>query len=110
MTCRPYDVMVVPFPFTDRRASKRRPALALSSEAFSADVGHTVLAMITSVDNPPWPLDVVINSAEAGLPSPSKVRMKLFTLDNRLVVLKAGTLSTIDRRAVASVVRKLLAL
>ena len=48
MTCKPYDVVVVPFPFTDRRTSNRRPALALSSETFSAESGHTVLAMITS--------------------------------------------------------------
>ena len=109
MTCRPYEVVVVPFPFTDRRAVKRRPALALSSEAFSSESGHTVLAMITSAGNPPWPMDVVINSEEAGLPAPSKVRMKLFTLDNRLIVHKAGSLSQADRRAVAAAVRKLLA-
>lgn len=109
MTCRPYDVVVVPFPFTDRRAAKRRPALALSSEAFSLDSGHTVLAMITSADNPPWPMDVVIDSNAAGLHAPSKVRMKIFTLDNRLITLKAGSLTIVDRRAVAAAVRKLLA-
>lgn len=65
--------------------------------------------MITSADNPPWPLDVVIDSNGAGLPAPSKVRMKLFTLDNRLIVLKAGSLSLVDRRAVTAVLRKLLA-
>jgi mRNA interferase MazF len=109
VTCRQYDVVIVPFPFTDRRAAKRRPALALSSERFSVESGHTVLAMITSADNPPWPMDVVIDSNGAGLHAPSKVRMKLFTLDNRLIVLKAGSLALIDRRAVAAVVRKLLA-
>ena len=109
MTCRPYDVVVVPFPFTDRRAAKRRPALALSSEVFSLDSGHTVLAMITSADNPPWPMDVVIDSDAAGLHAPSRVRMKLFTLDNRLIVLKAGSLAIVDRRAVAAALRKVLA-
>lgn len=65
--------------------------------------------MITSANNPPWPMDVVIDSDAAGLHAPSKVRMKLFTLDNRLIVLKAGSLTPVDRRAVAAVVRKLLA-
>jgi AbrB family looped-hinge helix DNA binding protein len=46
VTCKPFDVVAVPFPFTDRHASKRRPALALSSESFSADSGYTILARI----------------------------------------------------------------
>jgi len=42
--------------------------------------------MITSADNPPWPQDCLIaNLAAAGLPHPSRLRFKLFTLDNRLV-------------------------
>lgn len=109
MICRRYDVVVVPFPFTDRRASKRRPALALSSEGFSAGSGHTVLAMITSAKNPSWPMDLTIDAASAGLRAPSKVRMKLFTLDNRLIVDKTGSLSTIDQSAMAVVLQKLLA-
>ena len=31
MTYRQFDVVVVPFPFTDVEASKRRPALILSA-------------------------------------------------------------------------------
>jgi mRNA interferase MazF len=109
VTCKPFDVVVVPFPFTERRASKRRPALALSSESFSDESGHTVLAMITSASNAPWPLDVAIDAAEAGLSASSKVRMKLFTLDNRLILHKAGSLSRTDQHAVSAVVEKLLA-
>ena len=106
---KPYDVVVVPFPFFDRRRSKRRPALALSSETFNADSGHTVLAMITSADNPPWPMDVAIDAEVAGLLAPSKVRMKVFTLDNRLILRATGSLARTDQRAVSVVVRKLLA-
>lgn len=109
MTCKPFEVVVVPFPFTDRRASKRRPALALSSEDFSEESGHTVLAMITSADNPPWPMDVPIDAASAGLKSASKARMKLFTLDNRLILQKAGSLSARDRRSVADALGKMMA-
>jgi mRNA interferase MazF len=108
VTCNPYDVVVVPFPFTDRRASKRRPALALSTPEFSTETGHTVLAMITSADNPRWPHDVPIDSARAGLRAASKVRMKLFTLDNRVILRKVGDLYKDDRRAVAQALRHLL--
>jgi mRNA-degrading endonuclease toxin of MazEF toxin-antitoxin module len=32
----PWSVVVVPFPFVDRRQAKRRPAVALSPETFQA--------------------------------------------------------------------------
>lgn len=110
MICKAYEVVVVPFPFTDRRASKRRPALALSTERFNADSGHTLLAMITSADNPQWPMDVPIDANAAGLRAPSKVRMKLFTLDNRLILHSTGRLPQTDQRAVSAAVPKLLAI
>jgi mRNA interferase MazF len=61
VTFEAFDVVVVPFPFTDRTTSKRRPALVLSdSAAFNRQVGQSVLAMITSAKHPDWPLDVAI--------------------------------------------------
>lgn len=112
MTYDAYDVVVVPFPFTDRDASKRRPALVLSdSEAFGKPIGHSVLAMITSQRNAPWPLDVpVLDLDSAGLPSPSKVRMKLFTLDHKLIVRKSGRLGLQDIENVRSGIALLLRL
>lgn len=112
MTYKPFDVVVVPFPFTDIKANKRRPALILSSdEKFNKTRGHAVLAMITSQKNPDWPLDTTItDNRQAGLKAPSKVRMKLFTLDNRLIVKKIGKLTVKDERAVSKTLRRLLAL
>jgi len=106
--CNQYDVVVVPFPFTDRPTSKRRPALALSALRFNSESGHTLLAMITSADNPPWPLDVPIDSTVAGLRVASKVRLKLFTLDNRIIAQKAGSLRERDKKAVAKAISELL--
>lgn len=105
-----FDVVIVPFPFTDRAEAKRRPALVLSSRASLGDrIGHSVMAMITSAGNAPWPLDVPVSDlSAAGLPSPSVVRMKLFTLDHRLVVRRAGRLAREDREAVSRAVGALL--
>ena len=111
MTYEAFDVVVVPFPFTDRESIKRRPALILSrSDTFGNRIGHSVLAMITSRSRTGWPLDVPINDGEsAGLTAPSLVRMKLFTLDHRLILRKAGRLCEDDQRDVADVLAKLLA-
>ena len=44
-----YAVVRVPFPFTDRNATKNRPAVVLSDAvAFNTPAGHSVMAMITS--------------------------------------------------------------
>jgi len=102
VTFDPYAVVRVPFPFTDRNATKNRPALVLSNEnAFNTPAGHSVMAMITSDANPPWPLDCRLDDlAAAGLPAPSKVRFKLFTLDHRLVKGQLGKLSPADVKTV----------
>ena len=105
-----FDIVVVPFPFTDKAAQKRRPALVISdARAFNRPADHSVVAMITSSGNAPWPLDVPITDLKsAGLPSPSVVRMKLFTLDHRFVLRKAGKLAAGDARAVEAALAALM--
>ena len=110
MTYNGFDVVVVPFPFTDRQTQKRRPAVVLSkNKDFNEKCGHYVLAMITSQKNPDWPLDISITDMnKAGLTAASKVRMKLFTLDGRLIVKKVGALASKDQKAVSKNLRNLL--
>ena len=105
-----YAVVRVPFPFTDRNSTKNRPALVLSDPvAFNTPAGHSVMAMITSQANPPWPLDCTLTDlATAGLPAPSRVRFKLFTLDHRLVRSEIGTLAPADVELVRAGLTELL--
>lgn len=112
MTFDAFDVVVVPFPFTDKATTKRRPALVLSdAPAFNQQVGHAVLAMITSARNSDWPLDTEIEDLDAaGLPSPSIIRMKLFTLDANLIIRKAGRLAIQDQGKAVEALRRLLPL
>ena len=102
-----FDVIIVPFPYSDSPKSKRRPALVLSrSDQFDGKTGHSVCAMITSANNQSWPLDVEIKDLKAaGLPAPSVVRMKLFTIDHQIIRNKIGELAPKDR----ALVRKSLA-
>jgi len=104
-----FAVVRVPFPFTDRNATKNRPALVLSNPGtFNTAAGHSVMAMITSETNPPWPLDCALaDLSAAGLPAPSKVRFKLFTLDHRLVRGQLGKLSPADSKMVRAGLAKL---
>ena len=109
MTFESLDVVVVPFPFTDRRATKRRPTLIVSSANFNQTHEQSILAMITSAGSD-WPSDVAIQDwREAGLNVPCKVRFKLFTLDATLIVRKLGTLSERDGEGVKKALGRVLA-
>ena len=60
------------------------------SANFNAAHEQTILAMITSARSR-WPSDVATQGwREAGLNAPCKVRFKLFTLDDALIVRKVG--------------------
>lgn len=109
MIFEPLDVVVVPFPFTDRRGTKRRPALIVSSAIFNRTHEQSILAMITSAGGD-WSSDVAIQGwRPAGLNVPCKVRFKLFTLDNALIVRKLGTLSKQDGEGMKRALGQVLA-
>jgi mRNA interferase MazF len=107
---KPFDVIVVPFPYSDQAAEKRRPALVVSDDSLIA-FGVLWLAMITSADNPPWACDVPIADLKrAGLPGPSVVRTaKIACIEPSRIIRRAGTLESLSARRVARRLREFLA-
>jgi mRNA interferase MazF len=107
--CERFDVVVVPFPFSDSAGAKPRPALVLSGARFNAANGASVLAMITRGLRLRWPSDVpVSDGAAAGLAQDSVVRLKLFTLENVLIARRIGALAPKDRRSVTAALARCL--
>lgn len=101
MTYKPFSIVVVPFPFTDKERTKRRPALVLSSIEHQKQVSHVTLLMITSAENSAWFDDHLITVLEnTGLSVPSIIRQKIFTIDSRLIIKCIGELHSKDKRAV----------
>ena len=101
-TYNPFDIVVIPFPFTDNLAhSKLRPAVVLSHHGnYSRHTGHVICAMITSARKSAWPMDVKITDLKsAGLEVECVIRMKIFSLDERFIVRKAGALEKKDRKS-----------
>jgi mRNA interferase MazF len=107
MTCDAFDVVAVPFPFTDSSRSLRRPALVISARDFNA-AGSSVMVMITDARNAAWPLDAPVDHGAIGLKLPSVVRMKFFTLDNRLISRTIGRLPVADQARVLRSLHELL--
>lgn len=100
MICDHWDVVAVPFPFMERPAVKRRPALVISTKAFNAANDHSVMTMITAALLDRWPSDYALaKPRESGLNLACYVRWKVFTLPNSLIVRKIGGLADEDREA-----------
>jgi mRNA interferase MazF len=102
-----YDVVLVPFPFSDRLAEKRRPAIVISNPDHAARHGHVWLAMVTSARQGPWPTDVPVADIDlAGLPSASVVRTaKITTIEVGRVLRRLGAL---DGTAAAAVRQQII--
>jgi len=106
-----FETVIVPFPYADRLAEKRRPALVVSAPALQKRFGLVWLMMITSADNPAWDCDVAISDLKlAGLPSPSVVRpAKIATVDAARILRRIGKLSAKDAKKVKEALRELVA-
>lgn len=104
------DVVLVPFPFTDQTATKKRPAVVVSSDAYHSDHINLILMGISSqLSSPLRAGEVIIKEwKKAGLINPSAVKPVLTTIEKRLVIHKLGTLSQADRRAVEQALKTIL--
>ena len=105
-----WDVVVVPFPYTDRLAEKRRPALVVSTRRLER-LGFVWVTMITSAENERWSCDVAIRDVtRAGLPASSVVRpAKIACIEPARVLRRAGTLDRETARLVAEQIGGFLA-
>jgi mRNA interferase MazF len=101
-----FDIVVVPFPYADRLAERRRPALVISDRRLTP-FGLVWVAMITSADNASWSSDVTITDlARAGLPAPSVVRTaKIACIEPARIERRAGRLDKAAAKAVTQKVK-----
>jgi len=85
------DVVVVPFPYTNLRGEKRRPALVIAS----AGDNDLLLAQISSRTlHDPFAIEILPDDFHSGgLRVVSNIRPnKLFTAEEDLIIYKAGIL------------------
>ena len=92
-----FDVVVVPFPYSDRLAEKRRPALVVSHPDLTEITGKVWVAMITSTQGETLGDAMLSDIGEAGLPTASTLRAsKIATLDAERILRTIGHLTARD--------------
>jgi mRNA interferase MazF len=109
---RAWDIVVVPFPFTDQRSTKVRPAVVVSTDILSQRNGKYVLIMVTSASHTAQYGDVPISDLSmAGLPVASVARAsKLAVIEEGDMRKRIGTLAKADRLQIAAQLQEFLAL
>lgn len=95
------DVVLVPFPFTDQRGSKRRPAVIVSTDRYHLERPDLILLPITSqVRSVTRFGDVPVSNIQvAGLLQHSMIKPVLLTIEASLVLRTLGRLDDDDQRA-----------
>jgi mRNA interferase MazF len=85
------DVVLVRFPFTDQSATKQRPAVVISSEAYHRARPDLVIMAITSQARPRPAIGEasILRWQEAGLIKPSVFKPLLATVERNLVRAQA---------------------
>jgi len=99
---------VVPFPYSDRLAEKRRPALVVSAPEVDDRLGRVWLAMITTDRGERLYGDAGVDDlAAAGLPAASIVRAsKIATVETERILRRIGRLSAADETAARAALRR----
>jgi mRNA-degrading endonuclease toxin of MazEF toxin-antitoxin module len=111
---RRWDVISVPFPLVEGHATKRRPALVVSTDAFHRAQHACFGAMITTARDmrDVRPDDIAIKDVDAaGLPRACVIRMaRLATFERGDQIRRVGTLHRRERPAVEALLKRWLGL
>ena len=108
----PFDLVLLPFPFTGLSTTKQRPGLILAALHPKGLPEHYIVAMVTSqLTGLSFPGDTLLAKwREAGLPKPSIVRLaKVVTIESSLVRKRLGALHRTDQKTIRSHFRLIFA-
>jgi mRNA interferase MazF len=95
------DIVLVPFPFSNQTATKKRPAVVISSSLYNERTNDIVIIAVTSKVEKPAEVGecLIADWQSAGLLKPSAVKPAISTVEQVLVLKKLGSLSaTISRQ------------
>ena len=104
------DVVLVPFPFTDQTATKKRPAVVVSSAEYNKTRPDVILMAVTGqLSAYARTGEVVVGDWRvAGLLKPSTIKPILTTIEKTLIIRALGQMGSQDILALKDVLRMIL--
>ena len=103
MIFKKWDIILVPFPFTNLQFVKKRPALILSPENYNNGPDLVILFITSNLSAYGRMGDCLIqNWKQSGLPKPSMTRMKFATIEKSIVIRKLGRIQEPDQKSINS--------
>ncbi|MGO1500036.1 MAG: type II toxin-antitoxin system PemK/MazF family toxin [Marinobacter sp.] len=104
------DVVLVGFPFTNLKTTKKRPAVILSSSSYQAYRPDIVMLAITSQIRDPLTYGeaLIADWKQAGLIKPSVFKPLIATVDQEIVLKKMGSLGDNDQLKLKALLQSVL--
>lgn len=106
------EIILVPFPFSNQSAIKKRPAVIVSSNKYNNLSSDVIIMAITSQIQNIY--DIGERRLEdwqtAGLLKPSAIKSAISTLEQKLIIKKLGSLSPDDLKTMNNGLKELLSL
>jgi mRNA interferase MazF len=105
------DLVLVPFPFTGQTASKKRPAVVVSADAYQQRRPDVIVKAVTSqILRPAGALGEALSSdwQGGGLLKASLIKPVLATIEQRLILRKLGALQGDDVQTLRSALAQIL--
>lgn len=102
------DLVLVPFPFTNLTARKKRPAVVVSPDWFNSNFSDVVLVAVTSAVpqklNPYLEISLTSSDLLSGnLPSTSIIKIcKIFTCEQTIIIKKIAKLKESKTKEILS--------
>lgn len=108
--CNFGDVVLVAFPFTNLQATKQRPAVIISDDAYQQNRPDVILMAITSQVRQPLAFGECLlqDWQQAGLLKPSVLKPLIATIEQDRVIRTMGRLSPADQKGLRAVLRDII--
>ena len=88
------EIVLIPVPFTDLSATKRRPVLVMSNDSYNATNQDIVVVAVTSNQLQSGISIATSDMTQGQLPKPSVIRNdKIYTLNQSIVVKRIGRIA-----------------
>jgi len=104
------DVLLVPFPFSNQTAVKKRPAVVVSSNPYNRSRPDLIILALTSQPSTTHAFGgtSLSNWKGAGLLKPSVFKPILTTIEKSLVIQKMGRLHASDQKTLQQVLKTII--